>query len=134
MVSISERDILDVLRELVRIPSVNPSLAPDEGHGEQAIATFATEWLNTRGVHAWIEELEAGRTNAVAAVGNGEPPLVLCAHLDTVGTAGMESPFEPRVESGRVYGRGSYDMKGSAAAIMAAAVALQRAGLNGRVL
>jgi acetylornithine deacetylase len=134
MALISERDILDLLRELVRIPSVNPSLAPDEGHGEQAIATFAAEWLNARGVHAWIEEAEPGRPNAVAEVGNGEPTLVLCAHLDTVGTAGMDSPFEPRVENGRVYGRGSYDMKGSAAAIMATAVALERTGLNGRVL
>jgi acetylornithine deacetylase len=131
---IVERDVLDVLQQLVRIPSVNPSLAPDEGHGEKAIAAFATEWLNARGVRAWIEETEPGRPNAVAQVGKSEPTLVLCAHLDTVGTVGMQSPFEPRLENRRVYGRGTYDMKGSAAAIMAAAVALERTGFAGRVL
>jgi acetylornithine deacetylase len=61
--------------------------------------------------------------------------LVLCAHLDTVGTRGMTiPPFEPRIERGRLYGRGSYDMKGSAGAIMAAAVALSRTTFGGRVL
>jgi acetylornithine deacetylase len=131
---ISERDVLDALQQLVRIPSVNPSLAPDEGHGEAAIAAFATEWLNARGVRAWVEQGEPGRPNAVAQIGKSEPTLVLCAHLDTVGTVGMQSPFEPRLENGRVYGRGTYDMKGSAAAIMAAAVALERTGFAGRVL
>jgi acetylornithine deacetylase len=58
----------------------------------------------------------------------------LCAHLDTVGTAGMTAPFEPRYEDGRVYGRGAYDMKASAAAIMSAAAELARTGLRGRVL
>src|SRR5262249_26291653 len=130
----SERDVRDALQQLARIPSVNPSLAPDEGHGEAAIAAFATEWLNARGVRAWVEEAEPGRPNAVAQIGKSEPTLVLCAHLDTVGTVGMQSPFEPRLENGRVYGRGTYDMKGSAAAIMAAAVALERTGFAGRVL
>jgi acetylornithine deacetylase len=44
------------------------------------------------------------------------------------------APFEPTVEGDRVYGRGSYDMKGSAGAIMAAAVVLARQRLRGRVL
>jgi acetylornithine deacetylase len=60
---------------------------------------------------------------------------VFCAHLDTVSTEGMTiEPFEPRVEEGRVYGRGSYDMKGSAAAMMSAAVALSDISLSGRVM
>jgi acetylornithine deacetylase len=43
-------------------------------------------------------------------------------------------PFEPRVEGNRVYGRGSYDMKGSAAALMSAAAALAQENLRGRIL
>jgi acetylornithine deacetylase len=72
----------------------------------------------------------------VAEVGAGkEPTLIFCAHLDTVGTQGMTiPPFEPKLEGNRVYGRGSYDMKGSAAAIMSAVAALAHDNLSGRVL
>jgi acetylornithine deacetylase len=106
--------------ELVAIPSVNPALDP-QGGGEEPVATFARDWLERRGVRAWLEPVAPGRPNVVAEVGGGEgPTLVLCAHLDTVGTTGMADAFSPRVEGGRLYGRGAYDMKASAAAVMAA--------------
>ena len=122
--------------ELVRIPSVNPAVAPEEGGDETEIARFACEWLEAHGVRAWTEDAGPGRPNAVAeVVGGPGPTLVLCAHLDTVGTAGMTiPPFEPRVEGDRLYGRGSYDMKGGAAAAMAAAAALARGNFGGRLL
>jgi acetylornithine deacetylase len=118
--------VLAVLRDLIRIPSVNPALAPEEAQAEGAIAAFVRDWLSARGIEARLEEAAPGRPNAVASVGSGDgPTLVLCAHLDTVGTAGMTiPPFEPRVEGDRVYGRGSFDMKGGVAAILAAAHAL----------
>jgi acetylornithine deacetylase len=109
-------------------------MAP-EGQGEAAIARFACDWLKSRGVRAWMEEAAPGRPNAVAEIGNAAlPALVFCAHLDTVGVEGMEAPYCGESKEGRVYGRGAYDMKGSAAAIMAAAVDLARGGYNGRVL
>ncbi|MBI3667635.1 MAG: M20/M25/M40 family metallo-hydrolase [Acidobacteria bacterium] len=134
--AISRAVVLDVLQQLIRIPSVNPTLAPDEGHGEAAIAAFARDWLAAEGMRSSVEEAAPGRPNAVAETGDGNgPTLVLCAHLDTVGTVGMSiPPFEPRLEGDRVYGRGSYDMKGSAAAVMAAAAALAREDLHGRVV
>lgn len=133
---LSRAVVLDLLQELIRIPSVNPTLVPEEGQGETAIAAFARDYLAGQGLRAWIEEAAPGRPNAVAEAGDGDgPALVFCAHLDTVGTAGMTiPPFEPKVEGDRVYGRGSYDMKGSAAAVMAAAAALAREGLKGRLL
>lgn len=124
-----------LLAGLVRVPSVNPAIAPEERGDERAVAAFACEWLNARGVRAWTEDAAPGRPNAVAEVAGGAgPTLVLCAHLDTVGTAGMEAPFEPRIEAGRLYGRGAYDMKGGAAACMAAAASLARGGFGGRLL
>lgn len=124
-----------LVADLVRVPSVNPAIAPEEGGDERAIAAFACEWLEARGVRAWTEDAAPGRPNAVAEVAGGDgPTLVLCAHLDTVGTAGMPAPFEPRIDAGRLYGRGGYDMKGGVAACMAAAVSLARTGFGGRVL
>jgi acetylornithine deacetylase len=58
---------------------------------------------------------------AVARGGRGGRSLLLNAHLDTVGVAGMNAPFDPRIEHGRLYGRGAYDMKGALAAILDAA-------------
>jgi acetylornithine deacetylase len=50
--------------------------------------------------------------------------LMLCGHSDTVGVAGMEAPFDPVSKNGRIYGRGSQDMKGGLAAMIAAALEL----------
>jgi acetylornithine deacetylase len=83
-----------------------------------------------------IVEPVAGRPSVVAtARGEGRGrSLMLNAHLDTVGVAGMAAPHEPRVQDGRLYGRGSYDMKGGLAAGMLAAAAASRGGLPGDVL
>jgi acetylornithine deacetylase len=133
---LSEQAVLAALQELVRIPSVNPVLAPGEGAGEAEIATHVCRWFEQRGIRSWQEDAAPGRPNAVAQVGSGSRPvLVLCAHLDTVSTAGMTiPPFEPRVEAGRVYGRGSYDMKGGVTAILCAVASLAARPLRGTVM
>ncbi|HET9441214.1 MAG TPA: M20/M25/M40 family metallo-hydrolase [Longimicrobiales bacterium] len=132
---LARASVQQVLQQLVRTPSVNPTLAPDEGTGEQAIAAFAVEWLAARGVQAWVDEVAPGRYNAVGAVGPGKRTLAACAHLDTVQTTGMTiPPFEARVDAGRVYGRGSYDMKGGVAAVMSAAAALAQTDFRGRFM
>jgi len=133
---LSAPSIVACAQALIRTPSVNPTLAPDEAHGEAAVAKVAREWLEAQGVHAWLEEAAPGRPNVVGEVAGGEgPTLVLCAHLDTVSTFDMTiPPFEPRVEDGRLYGRGSYDMKGAAAAVMCAAASLVGGRFAGRLL
>jgi acetylornithine deacetylase len=134
-VFIDPKEVLDAASSLIRVPSVNPAIAPSEAHGEAAVAAVARDWLTAHGVNAWLEEAAPGRSNAVAEIGSGAPTLVFCAHLDTVGTDGMTiAPFEPRVERGRLFGRGSYDMKGSAGACMAAAAALARNNARGHLL
>ena len=131
-----QSNVLDALKLLIRTPSINPDLAPEAGCSEAEVATAARDWLAARGVRSWTDEPAPGRLNCVAEAGDSQGrTLVFCAHLDTVGTSGMTiPPFEPTVENGRVYGRGSYDMKGSAAAIMAATAALAEEQLQGRVL
>ena len=114
--------VLETLQLLISTPSVNPDLAPNEGPGEAAIANVIRDWFAKRGIESHLEEAAPNRPNAVARIGSGSgPTLVFCAHIDTVSTAGMTiPPFDPRVEGNRVYGRGSYDMKGGAAAILCA--------------
>ncbi len=133
---LSRSAVSALLSDLVRIPSVNPVLAPSEGHDERAIAAFARDWLVERGVDAWVEAVEPTRANCLARAGPGRgPTLALCAHLDTVGTDGMAiAPFEPREDGGRIYGRGSYDMKGGVAAAMAATAEVARTGIEGTLL
>ena len=60
---------------------------------------------------------------------------MFCGHIDTVGVEGMRAPFDPRERDGRLYGRGSQDMKGGVAAMIdAARVASQRGLRAGRLI
>lgn len=132
---LSPESVVGLLADLVRIPSVNPAIAPDEAHTERAIADFACGWLERHGIQAWQEEAAPGRPNVVAEVGESGPVLALYGHLDTVGTAGMTiPPFEPRVENGKLYGRGSIDMKAGVAACMSAAAAIARDPIGCRIV
>jgi acetylornithine deacetylase len=121
--------------ELVAIDSVNPSLVPG-GAGEAEIARFVADWLERAGLEVELLEPVLGRPSVVgiARGSGGGSSLLLNAHLDTVGTAGMEAPFSPRVEGERLYGRGALDMKGSLAAIMLAGREAARVGLRGDVV
>ena len=116
---------------LVAIDSVNPALVPG-GAGERQIASFVADWCAEHGLD--VEILGNERPSVVARKlgSGGGRSLLLNGHLDTVGVAGMEAPFKPRVEDGRLYGRGAYDMKGSLAAILFAAI--ETSGLRGDVI
>jgi acetylornithine deacetylase/succinyl-diaminopimelate desuccinylase-like protein len=72
----------------------------------------------------------AGRPNVVGVLDGRSTgsTLMLCGHLDTVGVTGMTDPFTPRERDGRMYGRGSQDMKGGVAAMIAAAQRLAASG------
>jgi acetylornithine deacetylase len=132
---LSSSSLTELAAELVRIDSVNPELVPG-GAGEGEIARFVASWLDEAGLETVTEEVAPGRFNVVG-VARGEGggrSLLLNAHMDTVGVAAMGSPFEPRVEDGRLYGRGAYDMKASLAAIMIAGAKAANAGLRGDVL
>ncbi len=121
----------DTLMRLVQINSINPTLAPG-APGEREIAGFIAESLRSAGLETEIFEPAPGRTTVLgrlAGAGGGRS-LMLNAHCDTVDVAGMAEPFSGTVRNGKLYGRGSYDMKGSLAAGMAAAKALVDAGLR----
>ena len=112
--------------DLVRINSTNPSLSPT-GKGEKAIALHVAGVLSQLGLEVRTDEVAPGRMNVVGLLPGqgGGRTLLLNAHLDTVGVEGMKiDPFGAEVREGRMYGRGTQDMKASLAAMIAAAKAL----------
>lgn len=112
---------LTLLKDLVAIDSVNPTLVPGAA-GEQAIARrLATELIGL-GLRVEVTDVVTGRPNVVGVLEGRGPgrSLMFCGHVDTVGVAGMAAPFEPVEREGRVYGRGSQDMKGGIAAMIGA--------------
>ncbi len=126
---------VELLSALVRINSINPDLVPGSP-GEREIAHFVADWLRQAGLEVEIDEPVAGRPSVVAiarGTGGGRS-LMLNAHLDTVGVAGMDRPHDPVIVGNRLYGRGAYDMKGSLAAIMMVAAAAKRESLRGDVI
>jgi acetylornithine deacetylase len=127
--------LADLLADLVRIDSINPELIHGAA-GEGEIARFVAGWLEAAGLEVDVEEVAPGRFNAVgiARGSGGGKTLLLNAHMDTVGVAGMGRPFEPVLANGRLHGRGSYDMKAGLAAIMLAGADAARAGLAGDVI
>jgi len=112
-------ELHELLADLIAIDSVNPSLVPG-GAGEGAIARFVGAWLQAEGLEVHIEEVAPRRPNVVAVARGtgGGRSLLLNAHMDTVALAGVEQPLVGRIEGGRMYGRGAYDMKAGLAAIM----------------
>jgi acetylornithine deacetylase len=104
--------------------------------GEHAVAHTLADVLRAWGFQVELHEAAPGRPNVIATAkgSGGGRTLLLNGHLDTVGHEGMAAPLEPRVEDGRLYGRGSYDMKGGLAACLVAAAEAAKLELRGDVL
>lgn len=113
-------DLTGLLQALVRIPSPNP---PGD---TKAIAAFIAETLSVPGVRVQTASPEAKpeAVSVIAAVGQGEPVIMVHAHIDTVPIAQDEAarwhvdPYAAVIEDGRLYGKGSIDDKAPLAAMM----------------
>ena len=149
-------DPVALARALIATPSVNPGLEAS-GAGEAAVAELTAEWLRRWGFSVDKSEVAPGRWNVVGRLegegggdgtgqGTGQgvgtragqgagPTLLLNGHLDTVGVAGMSvDPFGAQLRDGRLWGRGSCDMKGGVAALLAAAAGVARSGSPGTLI
>ncbi len=135
-----------LLKELVAIPSSNPHISDKD---ELEIARFLREELRDAGLKVelqkvtsrpyWILSRAKNRTryNVIPRTGRKTgTKLILNGHIDTVSGNTMKGAFEPRVVGDKLYGRGSSDMKGGVAAIIAATRAVHESGskLRGEVV
>jgi len=117
----TDADLIDLLCDLVAIDSTNPGLVPGAA-GEDKLVRFLARRLTAAGLQVDVWEPRRGRPNIVAVLpghGEGAPSLMLVSHLDVVGAP--PELFTPQVRNGRLYGRGSNDMKAGIAAAVTVA-------------
>jgi succinyl-diaminopimelate desuccinylase len=124
--------VVALTSEMVSIDTRNPpgNEAPIEETVVKALAHRHPNWKKI--------EPEPGRISLVADIphprgpGGNRPVLIVNGHLDVVpvnAAAWSRNPFEPHVEDGKLYGRGTADMKGGIAAAICALDTLERAGV-----
>src|SRR5689334_16240504 len=108
-----------LLRELVAIDSVNPTLVPGAA-GEAAIGDAIAHEMRRLGLDVSIEAVAPGRPNVVGVLEGRSrgKTLMFCGHTDTVGVTGMTDPFTPIERDGKLFGRGAQDMKAGVAAMI----------------
>jgi len=141
--SVAVEAVVEHLRALIRIPSVNPpgnvdaAAGHDSSGGETAAARYCAEVLTQAGIPAEVLEAAPGRGScfarmrADAAVRNPEPPLVLLGHLDVVPVepaSWTRDPFGGELVDGVIWGRGAVDMKDMVAMELSVLLALHRSG------
>jgi acetylornithine deacetylase/succinyl-diaminopimelate desuccinylase family protein len=125
---IDRDELIELLQGLVRHPSPNPP------GSEEPVARFLARMCTQLGLQTELHEVAPGRPNVYARLGEG-PGLLFLGHTDTVpaGEGWTRDPFGGALEDGRVYGRGSADMKAGIAAAVIAMAALKRAGIEAPV-
>lgn len=125
---ISEQEIVDLIRDLVRIPSY-----PGVECQETGVAEYIHRFFEREGIESEVIPVIDGRCNVVARIKGtgGGKTLLLTGHMDTVPPYDMPgNPFEVKIQDRRMTGRGVVDMKGAIACMIAAMAAIKRAGIE----
>jgi acetylornithine deacetylase len=121
-------ETIEFAQALTRIPSVNPHY-DSNSNGEVSVAEWLVNWGKRNGLAVSTHEVLPGRSNVVVTLRNGadHPHLLFNGHMDTVGVQRMTIPaFGGEISNGRLWGRGSADMKGPDACMLGAALELKR--------
>ena len=125
--AVSGDELLGWTSDMVAIPSY--SGLPLQ---EKVMGKYIFDLLEKEKIECQIQDLGNGRCNVIgrlAGTGGGRS-LMLNGHMDTVPAYDMPRAFEPRLQDGLLYGRGTSDMKGALAAMMGVLIALKRSGTS----
>lgn len=134
-------EILDLVSEVVRIPSVNPNFPgvryADHVGGETRVNRVLEQHMKAAGLEThWVEGApERLNLAGVLRGAGGGRDLVLNGHVDTVPPVNptewrFGTPFSGRIEGGQLYGLGATDMKSGVVAQLKAVAAIRRAGIR----
>ncbi len=129
-------EVADLLAQLIRIDSSNPDLVSGAA-GEGAIGDFIEQWFRSNNFEVHRLEKHSGRPSIVGiSRGNGSgKSLMLNGHIDTVSLGSYDgNGLDPVIKDGKMFGRGSFDMKGGIAAMMVAAKQAKLMGHRGDLL
>lgn len=119
MVRTKAYNAVELTQRLIAFDTINP---PGR---ETACAEFLCAYLESAGIGVELISFGEGRANLLASVGGSpeKPPLCFTGHIDTVplgAAAWNRDPFAGEISDGRLYGRGSSDMKSGVAAFVVA--------------
>ena len=103
----------NLTKKMIKIPSPSGK--------EKAIALFIASELDKIGIKNKLQKAEKDRYNVIAEMkGRTKKSILFQGHIDTIPDDGWKEAFLPREKDGRIYGRGSVDMKSSVACLIAA--------------
>jgi acetylornithine deacetylase/succinyl-diaminopimelate desuccinylase len=128
---IDERELAKIVQDMIRIPS--HSETPGQ---EREVSGFVEEMLGGWGYDVALQEVQDGRSNVIATAKGekGGRSLLLNGHLDTVPPGQrMMDPYGSVIKDGRLYGRGSSDMKGAIGAMLYTLYLLKRCEIHLRL-
>ena len=120
------RAMVELLSRLIKIPSFK--------NEETAVARYLGRYFRRRGYEVELQEVEPDRFQTIATLKGtgGGKSLMLNGHIDTdeLSMNGTRDPWIPSIEGDRVYGSGSFNMKGGVAAMISAAEAIRKSGMS----
>lgn len=127
--NINEEELVMTLQEMIRIKTVN---GPGD---EKPLAEYMEDKMKSFGMEVDVIDLGNNRANVVGRIkGTGKrEALLLNGHLDTVPPGDVKwehGPFSGDIVDGKIYGRGSADMKGGLAGMLAAAKVIKESGIE----
>ena len=123
-----KKELNNLLQRLIQIKTMNPP------GNEDNLVNFIRAYLSKNSIFSTVVPLEEGRSSLVAKIpGKDKRNIALCGHLDTVRVKEEDwnvPPFVGVIKNGRMYGRGTSDMKGGIAAILYSVILLKREGIT----
>lgn len=128
-----KQEKISILKDIVAIQSVNGN--------EKEVADYLSTLFKKHGIESTFLEFEPNRDNLIVEMGNtnSEKVLAFSGHMDVVSAGNVadwtSDPFKPEIREGKMYGRGTCDMKSGLAAMAIAMIELkeENAAFNGRL-
>ncbi|TDM14927.1 ArgE/DapE family deacylase [Macrococcus bovicus] len=125
MAVMSQEEKVRLLSDVVAIKSVNDN--------ERSVCEYLQKLLSRYNIASTIENINEDRANLIAEIGEGKPVLAFSGHMDVVSAGNSDNwkydPFEMTEENGKLYGRGTADMKSGLVALVIAMIEIQNENL-----